>query len=188
MSSGASTTTYKLMENNYKTSSAESLSELPYTDVKPVGAADFYTAINATFRFIERKLGAEGLQRYWQDLGRQYYAPVTQHWQAGGLSAVASYWRAFFAAEPHAVVEVTGSAEEVVLQVQTCPAIHALREHQREIVPSFCQHCYHVSSAKGEPAGIEMRLEGGNGSCVQHFAKRGHFTAEQDLAAIKTAG
>ena len=29
---------------------------LPYSDSKPIGAADFYFAINATFRFIEVKL------------------------------------------------------------------------------------------------------------------------------------
>lgn len=175
------------MENNYKTSSAEALSELPYTDVKPVGAADFYTAINATFRFIDQKLGAEGLLRYWQGLGRHYYSPVSQRWLAGGLSAVAAYWRAFFAAEPGAMVDVTESGEEVLLKVKTCPAIHALREHARDIVPTFCQHCYHVSTAIGEPAGIEVRIKGGNGSCVQHFARQGYFTRPQDLADIATA-
>ena len=49
---------------------------LPYTDTKPVGAADFYFAINATFRFVLGSFGMEGLRRYWTDLGTQYYAPV----------------------------------------------------------------------------------------------------------------
>jgi ABC-type sugar transport system permease subunit len=30
---------------------------LPHTDCKKVGAADFYFAINATFRFIENQFG-----------------------------------------------------------------------------------------------------------------------------------
>ena len=47
-------------------------SPLPYLDTKPVGAADFYTAINATFRFIERRLGRDGLLRYWHELGQRY--------------------------------------------------------------------------------------------------------------------
>ncbi len=172
------------MENNCKISSVEALSELPYTDGKPVGAADFYTAINATFRFIERRLGMEGLRRYWQDLGHHYYSPVIGRWRLGGLKAVAAYWQAFFAAEPGAMVEVSVDSEEVILNVLTCPAIRALREHDREIVPSFCQHCYHVSTAIGETAGIEMRLEGGNGQCIQRFARSGHFSAPQDLSAI----
>ena len=64
---------------------------LPFTDTKPVGAADFYFAINATFRFIEKEFGPEGLRRYWQDLGSRYYAQVTAAWKRGGLPAVA--WR-----------------------------------------------------------------------------------------------
>ena len=32
-------------------------SPLPFTDTKPTGAADFYFAINATFRFIQKRLG-----------------------------------------------------------------------------------------------------------------------------------
>ena len=53
---------------------------LPFGDAKDVGAADFYFAINATFRFIEKRFGREGLRRYWQELGASYYAPVTVAW------------------------------------------------------------------------------------------------------------
>ncbi|MBB5040232.1 hypothetical protein [Prosthecobacter dejongeii] len=177
------------MENSSKTSSAEPVSSaLPYMDVKPVGAADFYTAVNATFRFIERKLGPAGLRRYWLDLGRHYYAPVTQRWLTGGLASVASHWRAFFTAEPGAEVEVHETDQEVVVEVRTCPAIRFLREHGREIVPCFCQHCYHVNTAMGEAAGIEMRLSGGNGRCTQRFAKIGYFPEAQKAEDIATAG
>ena len=177
------------MENSSKTSSVEPTSSvLPYTDVKPVGAADFYTAVNATFRFIERKLGPAGLRRYWLDLGRHYYAPVTQRWLTGDLVSVAAHWRAFFAAEPGAEVEVHETDQEVVVEVKTCPAIRFLREHGREIAPCFCQHCYHVSTAMGEAAGIEMRLSGGNGRCSQRFAKSGFFPEAQKEEDIATAG
>ncbi len=36
---------------------------LPYRDSKATGAADFYFAINATFRFIRETLGTEALQK-----------------------------------------------------------------------------------------------------------------------------
>ncbi|MES2596791.1 MAG: hypothetical protein V4662_15720 [Verrucomicrobiota bacterium] len=162
-------------------------SPLPYTDTKPVGAADFYTAVNATFRFIEKQFGNDGLKRYWTELGRGYYAPVTQRWGEGGLTAVAAHWKAFFAAEPGSDVVVTEGESEVVLEVRTCPAIRFLREHGREIVPCFCQHCYFVSSAMGEGAGMEVRIRGGNGTCEQRFAKAGHFAEPQQLEDIATA-
>lgn len=158
---------------------------LPYTDTKPVGAADFYAAINATFRFILERTGLEGLRRYWTELGRGYYAPVSERWRAGGLPAVAAHWRAFFAAEPAAKVAVENLPDEVVVRVQTCPAIAYLRAHSRVITPCFCQHCHYISAAIGEAAGIEVRVAGGAGECEQRFAKAGHFPEPQDPQAIR---
>ncbi|HYF34478.1 MAG TPA: hypothetical protein VD994_04240 [Prosthecobacter sp.] len=168
-------------------SPAPPASVLPYHDIKPVGAADFYVAINATFRFMADRFGLEGLRRYWRELGQSYYAPVSVRWQAGGLGAVAAHWRAFFNAEPGGEVEVRETEAEVIVEVKTCPAIRHLREHQRKIVPEFCQHCYFVSEAMGEKSGVEVRVCGGNGACRQTFAKAGSFTEPQNLEDIRKA-
>lgn len=162
-------------------------SPLPYTDTKPVGAADFYTAINATFRFIFDRFGREGLLRYWRELGEKYYAPVSQRWAEGGLQAVAAYWRAFFDAEPGTEVEVTQFDNEVCVAVKTCPAIRHLRAQGREIVPFFCQHCHFVSEAVAIPAGLTVRVSGGNGSCMQRFVKQSASIEPQRLEDIATA-
>jgi hypothetical protein len=160
---------------------------LPYTDTKPVGAADFYFAINSTFRFVLGKLGVEGLRQYWTDLGACYFAPVTARWKAGGLPAVAAYWRAFFAAEPGAEVVVSESPDSVTLDVKVCPAIKYLRAHGRVLVPCFCQHCYFISEAMAAPAGFTVRVEGGNGACRQTFQPRAAALPPQDLARITEA-
>jgi hypothetical protein len=162
-------------------------SPLPYTDTKPVGHADFYFAINATFRFILRHHGEEALRKYWRDIGSGYYKPVSQRWGERGLTGVADYWRAFFKVEPGAEVEVVESAEEVWLEVKTCPAIKHLHDHGREIVPSFCQHCYFVNEAIAEPAGMTVRICGGNGSCTQRFMKRHMALPPQNMEDIATA-
>jgi len=160
---------------------------LPYTDSKRVGAGDFYFAINATFRFIEREFGPEGLRRYWEELGARYYAPVTAAWKRGGLAAVGRYWRAFFGAEPGAEVGVEAAADQVSLDVRVCPAFKHLRAHQREIVPCFCQHCYYVSEAMAAPAGLTVRVEGGNGACRQTFLAQQPGLTPQDMSLIKEA-
>lgn len=166
---------------------AAALNPLPYRDTKPVGAADFYFAINATFRFINTRLGENGLRRYWHDLGARYYAPVTERWKQGGLSGVAGYWRAFFDAEPNAEVAVSEHEDEVRLEVKTCPAIKHLRDHGREIVPCFCQHCHFVSEAIAAPAGFTVRVSGGNGACVQRFIKREACLEPQRIEDIAEA-
>lgn len=160
---------------------------LPYRDTKPVGAADFYFAINATFRFILRRFGLEGLRRYWTDLGTQYYAPVARGWKQRGLPGIAAYWRAFFAAEPGADVQVQESGETVVVSVAVCPAFRHLRAHGRQIVPCFCQQCYFLNESIAAPAGFTVRVEGGNGSCRQTFLPRDAAVASQDLNAIREA-
>lgn len=160
-------------------------SPLPYRDTRPHGAADDYFVINATFRFILREFGWEELRRYWSRLGREYYAPVSQAWREGGLPAVASYWRAFFAAEPLSEVLVSCSHERVELEVKTCPAIGHLRAEQREIVPCYCQHCYFVGQSMAEAAGLAMRVEGGNGSCRQVFFAASAAQPSQELSRIE---
>ncbi len=162
-------------------------SALPHTDTKPVGAGDFYFAVNATFRFIEKRSGREGLRRYWHDMGSTYYAPVTALWRHGGLPAVGRYWRAFFDAEPGAEVGVNVAGDQVSVDVRVCPAIKHLRAHGREIVPCFCEHCYFVSEAAAEPAGFTVRVEGGNGACRQTFVPRNPALPAQDLAQIREA-
>ena len=158
---------------------------LPYADTKPVGAADFYFAINATFRFVLARFGLDGLRQYWAELGASYHRPVSERWRQCGLPSVADYWRAFFKAEPGAEVEVSQSTNAVTLDVRVCPAIKHLREHGREMIPCFCQHCYFVSEAIAAPAGFTVRVSGGNGSCRQVFLRRNAQFPPQDLAQIK---
>lgn len=167
--------------------SVSTADSLPYTDTKPVGAADFYCAINATFRFVLRRFGMDGLKNYWTQLGRGYHHLVSLRWREGGLPAVAGHWRAFFQAEPGAVVTVEELEDEVKVSVQVCPAIRHLREHRREIVPVFCHHCYFVSEAMAAPAGMTVRICGGNGSCTQRFIKVSARPGPQSLEDIATA-
>ena len=163
-------------------------SDLPYTDTKPQGSPDFYYAVNATFRFLLQRVGAGGWQRYLAEMGRGYFAPVNRQWSEGGLGAVARYWRAFFAAEPGAVVDVVEAADRVELHVRECPAIKHLRAGGREIVREYCQHCYYLGSARAGAAGLTMRLSGGNGSCCHTFARPGAGLPPQDMQQIKEAG
>ena len=167
--------------------SSSPTSDLPYTDTKPQGSADFYYATNATFRFILGRLGTDGWRRYLEDLGRDYYAPANARWRQGGLPAVARYWRAFFAAEPGAKVTVTEHADRVEVAVLECPAIKHLRAGGRDIVREYCQHCYHLGQSRAAAAGLTMRLAGGNGSCCHTFAPAAAGLAPQDLKAIADA-
>lgn len=160
-------------------------SDLPYTDTKPQGSLDFFYGVNATFRFIIQRLGHDGWRRYLAEMGRGYFAPVNQQWSQGGLKAVAGYWRAFFAAEPGAIVDVVEQPDRVEVRVRECPAIKHLRAGKREIVREYCQHCYYLGAARAEAASLTMRLSGGNGSCCHTYAKLDAGLAPQELQQIR---
>lgn len=138
-----------------------------------MAAPDFYFAINATFRFVYDRWGEEGLARYWQAMGREYFAPLARRFREGGLPAVEAYWRSFFAAEPGGEVAVHPVGEQVEIAVRDCPALRHLRANDREVMPLYCQHCRYVSEAIVAAAGLSFRLEGGDGACRQVFAREG---------------
>lgn len=134
-----------------------------------MAAPDFYFAINATFRWIYDNWGEQGLQDYWQSMGREHFAPLTERFRQGGLEAVREYWQDFFENEPGGDVTVMRQGDEVVIEVAVCPAIRHLHEHGREIMPLYCQHCTVVSQTMCEPAGIAVEVTGGGGTCRQVF-------------------
>jgi hypothetical protein len=157
-------------------------SPLPYQDNKPQGSADFYFAVNATFRFLLKKRGVSGWISYLRDMATDYYRPVWTAWREDGLPAVATYLQAAFDAEPQAKFEIVETKETVTLRVIECPALKHLKSAGREIVPEFCQHCYHQYGTMASNAGLHMRLRGGNGSCTQTFSRVA--PAEQNLNEI----
>lgn len=136
-----------------------------------MAAGDFYFAINATFRFILERYGREALIAYWQAMGDEYFAPLSARFRSGGLDDVARYWRDFFDGEPAGDVDVAQHENRVTIDVRVCPAIAWLREHHREVVPDYCEHCRHVSTRVARNGGLEFDMEGGGGSCRQWFTR-----------------
>jgi hypothetical protein len=143
-----------------------------------MAAPDFYFAINATFRHLRDVYGKDALIDYWRSLGREYYRSRTDRWTKGNLQTLADDWRDYFAEEPQAVVEVAVAAPAVELDIKVCPAIKHLRDHQRDIVPYFCEHCDHTCGAMAEEAGYTFHREGGWGACRQRFVRRSPETGE----------
>lgn len=161
---------------------------LPFTTNRIMAAADFYFAINATFRFILNRYGEQALYDYWQAMGQDYYAPLAVRFREGGLDAAADYWRAFFDAEPGGDVSITWHTQEVEILVHDCPAIAWLRAHGREIVPQYCAHCQHVSAVVAENAGLGFAMEGGGGQCVQRFTCSANSSTLADSRSVGSVG
>ncbi len=137
-----------------------------------MSAPDFYFAVNAIFRHLHDRYGREALIDYWRSLARQYDRRRIEAWRRGGLAAIADDWRAYFAEEPQAEVDVQLGEDCVELAVHVCPAIKHLKDHGRDVVPYFCEHCDHTCGAMAEEAGYTFARSGGMGSCRQRFVQR----------------
>ena len=137
-----------------------------------MAAADFYYAINATFRYMASRYGREGLYAYWRSLGREYFADLVERFRTGGLAAVEDYWREFFRVEPGGEVSVCREDGQVVIEVQECPAIRHLKANGREVMGLYCEHCLVINSEMADGAGLEFRMSGGDGACRQVFANK----------------
>jgi len=136
-----------------------------------MSAPDFFFAVNEIFRHLHDRYGKEVLIDYWRSLGREHYRQRNAHWQAGGTQAIAEDWKNYFDNEPGAEVEVTQTDDAVELDIRVCPAINHLREHHRDIVPYYCEHCDHICGTQAEAAGFVFDRKGGMGSCRQRFVK-----------------
>jgi hypothetical protein len=139
-----------------------------------MAAPDFFFAVNAMFRHVHDRYGMPELVNYWRKLGREHYVARWKKWRREGASAVAQDWRAYFASEPGAQVIVSITSDNIVdLDVQVCPAVKHLRDHGREIVPYFCDHCDQICGAMAEAAGFSFERTGGMGCCHQRFVQLG---------------
>lgn len=134
-----------------------------------MSAPDFYFAVNAIFRHLHDRYGHEALVDYWQSLAREYDRRRVEAWRSGGPAAVAEDWRAYFAREPQAEVDVLLGEDRVELVVRVCPAIKHLRDHGRDVVPYYCEHCDHTCGVLAAEAGYTFTRNGGMGSCRQLF-------------------
>jgi len=143
-----------------------------------MSAPDFFFAVNAIFRHLHDQYGPQALTDYGRALAREYYRERIVAWRSGGLAAVADDWRDYFAHEPQADVEVCADPTAVELVVRVCPAIKHLRDHCRDIVTCFCDHCDHTCGTMAEEAGLEFQRTGGMGSCRQRFVRAAISTEE----------
>ncbi len=137
-----------------------------------MSAPDFYFAANAIFRHLHDRYGKAALVEYWRSLATEYYRGRIEAWKSGGLKAVAEDWRAYFALEPAVEVDVIFEENAVELIVRVCPAIRHLRNHGRDIVPYFCEHCDHTCGAMAELAHMDFQRAGGMGACRQRFVPK----------------
>lgn len=133
---------------------------------------DFHGATNTTIDFIVARYGVAALHEIFTRVGRDVYADLRRHLEAGDRDELVRHWRHFFSRE-HADFDIEITEEEVVLTVRRCPAWHHVEKIVGSVSPHFCDQTSitNAAMAAGSPFEIETRPSGG-GSCVQVIRRR----------------
>ncbi|MGA3323582.1 MAG: hypothetical protein ABSF45_03860 [Terriglobia bacterium] len=133
---------------------------------------DFHGALCYGIKYLDDHYGPEATAEFLRQVGRSYYAPLSQQLKSDGLSALENHWREVFTKEGGKFsLELQDGV--LTLTVHECPAIAHLKKINRLFTPRFCETTVVVNETICGEAGYKCscQYEPGEGRCVQKFWK-----------------
>ena len=135
---------------------------------------DFHGALSTGIAYLEQRYGAEAVRDYLRQFARAFYAGVTQAINERGLMALREHLERIYALEG-GQISITCSDDELLLQVEACPAVTHMREHGYAAAPLFYETSRTVYAAicEGTPFSVEwLRYDAGSGRSAVRFFRR----------------
>jgi predicted ArsR family transcriptional regulator len=133
---------------------------------------DFHGALCYGIKYLDDHFGPEATTAYLRQVGRSYFAPLSQQLRDEGLAALEKHWREIFTKEGGAFsLEIQDGV--LTLTVHNCPAIAHLKRINQLFTPRFCETTVVVNETVCGEAGYKCscHYEPGEGRCVQKFWK-----------------
>jgi hypothetical protein len=133
---------------------------------------DFHGALCYGIKYLDDHFGHGATSAYLTQVGRAYYAPLSQQLKDEGLSALEKHWREVFTREGGKFI-LELHDDVLTLTVHECPAIAHLKKINKFFTPRYCQTTVVVNEAVCSGAGYQCscHYESGEGRCVQKFWK-----------------
>ena len=133
---------------------------------------DFHGATNTTIDFIVERFGVAALHDIFARVGKDVYADIHAHLEAGDADELVRHWRYFFERE-NGDFTIEADGDEVVLTVRRCPAYWHVKKIAGTVSPHFCDQTIKVNDAlaDGTPFAISTELTG-EGACRQVIRRR----------------
>ena len=131
---------------------------------------DFHGALCYSIRYLDEHYGQDATREYLQQVGRTYFAPLTEALKKGGLSALEKHWRDVFGQEG-GKFSLDYQDGKLILEVQECPAVAHLLKKGQLFTDRFCETTVVVNETICQQAGYRCscEYEPGQGKCVQRF-------------------
>jgi hypothetical protein len=135
---------------------------------------DFHVALSTGIAYLESRFGAQAVRDYLKRLARGYYAPLTRSIQEKGLAALRDYLQGVYAQEGGKVA-TTFSDDEMLVEVDECPAVMHMRAHGYAVAPLFSEtgKTLYEELCEGTPFVAEwLRYDELTGASAVRFRRR----------------
>lgn len=135
---------------------------------------DFHGALSTGLMYLQERFGDETVHAYLRQFAAAYYAPVTAAIKLRGLAALREHLELKYGIEGQAVT-ITGTEDELLLDVPRCPAVMHMREHGYAVAALFHETAKTVyeTICAGTPFTAEMlEYDPETGRARFRFARR----------------
>lgn len=136
---------------------------------------DFHGALSTGLAYVEQRFGAQAVRDYLRQFAATFYAGVTQAINERGLIALREHLDRIYAIEGGEVA-ITLDGDELLLEVEACPAVTHMRQHGYAVAPLFYETSRTVLAAicEGTPFVSEwLRYDEHTGRSAVRFRRRG---------------
>ncbi len=135
---------------------------------------DFHGALSCAIDYLEQNFGAGAVREYLWQFAHAFYAGLRARIAARGLAPLREHFERIYAAEGGRVrIEMT--CDQLVLHVETCPAVAHMREQGYPVARLFSETSRTVNQAIVEGTGFCAELTGydeATGRSTQVFRRR----------------
>jgi hypothetical protein len=97
---------------------------------------DFHGALSTGITYLEQPYGAEAVRDYLRQFASAFYAGITRAINERGLIALREHLERVYEIEGGQII-IIYSDDELLLEVEACPAVTHMREHEYAVAPLF---------------------------------------------------
>jgi hypothetical protein len=118
---------------------------------------DFHGALSTGIEYLHRRYGEEAVRDYLRQFARAYYARLSAALRERGLVAMKEHLERMYQIEGGAI-SLTCSDDELLLEVEACPAVTHMHEHGYAVARMFSETTRSVYEAicEGTPFAVEV--------------------------------
>ena len=134
---------------------------------------DFHAALSAGIGYLHSHYGPQAVRDYLGQFTRAFYAPLREKLQREGLSALKEHFERIYEIEG-GQIEIEFSEEQMILRVQSCPAVTHMRKEGQAVADLFEETTKTVNEALCEGSEFCAELveyDRQSGRSVQRFSR-----------------